>query len=139
MPRRDDGRLRPSLNAGLPSAVRSDATRPASSHTRPSGRQQRDLKAGQLAVGPRQVVQLVEAGDRGLVAEGAVWAAMVVGPEPAVKGCGAFGVGAIDRAVGPAAEEGADKALCLAVGARPVGPGAQVPEAHRAAGERVDG
>jgi hypothetical protein len=33
-----------------------------------------------LAVEPRQVVQLVEASDRGLVAEGAVWAAMVVGP-----------------------------------------------------------
>jgi uncharacterized membrane protein YbhN (UPF0104 family) len=45
---------------------------------------------GPLDVGPSQVVQLVEAGGRGLVAEGAVWAAMVVGPEPAVKGCGAF-------------------------------------------------
>ena len=31
-----------------------------------------------------------QAGHRGLVAERAVWAAMVVGPEPAVKGCGAF-------------------------------------------------
>ena len=46
---------------------------------------------GLLAVGPSQVVQLVEASDGRLVAEGAVWAAMVVGPEPAVKGGGAFG------------------------------------------------
>ena len=44
-----------------------------------------------LAVGPSQVVQLVEASCGRLVAEGAVWSAMVVGPEPAVKGAGAFG------------------------------------------------
>ena len=55
-----------------------------------AGRTAAHLRARPLAVGPSQVVQLVEAGDRGLVAEGAVWAAMVVGPEPAVKGCGAF-------------------------------------------------
>jgi uncharacterized Fe-S cluster-containing radical SAM superfamily enzyme len=47
-------------------------------------------EAERLAVGPRQVVQLVEASDGRLVAEGAVWAAMVVGPDPAVKGPGAF-------------------------------------------------
>src|SRR5215210_1450464 len=79
-----------------------------------------------LDVGPSQVVQVVEVGDWGLVAEGAVWAAMVVGPEPAVKGGGAFSAGAVDRAVGPAAEHGADEALGFAVGARPVGLGAQV-------------
>jgi catechol 2,3-dioxygenase-like lactoylglutathione lyase family enzyme len=33
-----------------------------------------------LAVEPRQVVRLVEASDGRLVAEGSVWAAMVVGP-----------------------------------------------------------
>src|SRR3954454_3929358 len=36
--------------------------------------------AAQLGVGPSQVVQLVEAADGRLVAEGPVWAAMVVGP-----------------------------------------------------------
>jgi hypothetical protein len=35
---------------------------------------------GALGVRPREVVQLVEASDGRLVAEGAVWAAMVVGP-----------------------------------------------------------
>jgi amylosucrase len=34
----------------------------------------------ELGVRPSQVVPLVEPGDRALVAEGAVWAAMVVGP-----------------------------------------------------------
>jgi hypothetical protein len=37
-------------------------------------------------------------------------------PEPAVKGFGAFAAGAVDRAVGPAAEEGADEAFYFAVG-----------------------
>jgi hypothetical protein len=36
--------------------------------------------AAALVVEPRQVVQLVEASDGRLVVEGAVWAAMVVGP-----------------------------------------------------------
>src|SRR4051794_19727910 len=39
---------------------------------------------------------------------------MVVAPEPAVKGCGALGRGAVDRAVGPAAQHRADEALGLA-------------------------
>src|SRR5918994_1789406 len=64
---------------------------------------------------------------------------MVVVPEPAVKGCRAFGAGAVDGAVGPAAEQGADEALCLAVGLGSVGAGAQVADAERAAGERVHG
>src|SRR5215216_4197603 len=64
---------------------------------------------------------------------------MVVVPEPAVKGCGAFGAGAVDGAVGPAAEQGADEALCLAVGLGSVGAGAQMADAERAAGERVHG
>src|SRR4051794_763841 len=98
----------------------------------------RNIAAG-LGVGPRQVVQLVEASDGRLVAEGAVWAAMVVGPEPAVKGGGAFAAGAVERAVGPAAQHGADEALGFAVGAGPVGPGAQVAQAHHAASDRVDG
>jgi hypothetical protein len=91
-----------------------------------------------LVVGPSQVVQLVEAGDRGLVAEGAVGSAMVVGPEPAVKGRGAFCAGGVERAVGPAGEQGADQALGLAVGPGPVGAGARVAQPQGAAGERVD-
>src|SRR5215218_4063506 len=63
---------------------------------------------------------------------------MVVVRKPAVKGCGAFAAGAVERAVGPAAEQGADEAFGFAVGARPVGPGAQVADAERAAGEGVD-
>ena len=39
-----------------------------------------DGDALRLVVEPRHVVQLVEASDRGLVVEGAVWSAMVVGP-----------------------------------------------------------
>ena len=50
-----------------------------------------------LGVGPRQVVQLVEASDGRLAAQGAVWSAMVVGPEPAVKRGGAFAAGAVER------------------------------------------
>src|SRR5215217_3409819 len=64
---------------------------------------------------------------------------MVVVPEPAVKGCGAFGAGAVDGAVGPAAEQGAEEALCLAVGLGSVGAGAQMADAERAAGELVHG
>src|SRR5215210_4720139 len=62
---------------------------------------------------------------------------MVVVPEPAVKGGGAVGAVAVDGAVGPAAEQGADEALCFAVGLGPVGAGAQVADAERAAGEGV--
>src|SRR5215218_9748041 len=64
---------------------------------------------------------------------------MVVGPKPAVKGCGAFSAGAVDRAVGPAPGERADEALGFAVGAWPVGPRAEVTQAEQLAGERVDG
>src|SRR3954447_15951818 len=51
---------------------------------------------------------------------------MVVVPEPAVKCCCAFGAVAVDGAVGPAGEHGADEALGFAVGLRSVGPRAQV-------------
>ena len=67
-----------------------------------------------------------------------MWAAMVVGPEPAVKRGGAFSARSVDRAVGPAAQHRSDEALGLAVGAWPVGPGAQMPQAEQAAGDGVD-
>ena len=63
---------------------------------------------------------------------------MVVVPEPAVKGCGAFAVGAVERAVGPAGERGADEAFGLAVGLRAARAGAEVADPECPAGERVD-
>src|SRR4030095_4622592 len=63
---------------------------------------------------------------------------MVVVPEPAVKGGGAFAAGAVDGAVGPAVEHRADEAFGFAVGLRPVGAGAGVSDARPAAGGRVD-
>jgi hypothetical protein len=64
---------------------------------------------------------------------------MVVVPEPAVKGGGALGAVAVDRAVGPARQQRADEALGLAVRLRPVGPCAEVPDPERATGDRVGG
>jgi hypothetical protein len=46
--------------------------------------------ARRLDVEPRQVVQLVEASHGRAVAEGAVGSSVIVGPEPAVEGGGAF-------------------------------------------------
>ena len=63
---------------------------------------------------------------------------MVVVPEPSVKGGGAFCAGAVDRAVGPAGEEGADEAFGFAVGLGAVGAGAEVADPEGAAGDRVD-
>ena len=90
------------------------------------------------SVGPEEVVQLVEALDGGLAAEAAVWSSSIVEVEPAGEGVRAFVAVAVDGAVGPAAEHGADEALGLAVGARPVGAGAEVFDPERFAGERVD-
>src|SRR5215213_7626514 len=91
-----------------------------------------------LAVSPEQVVAFGEPGDRGFAAEGCVFAAMVVVVDPAVKGRGAFAAGAVDRAVGPAAQQRADEALRLAIGLRAIGPGAQVTDSQDATGDRVD-
>ena len=64
-------------------------------------------------------------------------ALMVVMPEPSVKGCGAFGARAVDGAVGPAAEKGADEPFGLAVGLGPIGAGAQMTDPERVAGDGV--
>src|SRR5215204_5970669 len=109
---------------------------PAASGSLPTTLTLSDLKPCALAVGPEQVVQPV---DGWLAADGCVSAAMVVGPKPAIKGCGAVSVAAVERAVGPAGEHGADEALCLAVGLWASRPGAQVSDAQAAAGDRVDG
>ena len=68
-----------------------------------------------------------------------MFAVMVVVPEPAVKGCGAFLACGVDRAVGPAAQEGADEAFGFAVGLRSVRAGAEVADRECAARDRVDG
>ncbi len=62
---------------------------------------------------------------------------MVVVEEPAVKGGGAFVACAVDGAVGPAVEHGADQALGFAVGLRSARPGAEVADAEAAAGDCV--
>jgi hypothetical protein len=64
---------------------------------------------------------------------------MVVVEELSVKDCGALGAVAVDRAVGPAAEHGADEPLCLAIGLGAVRTGAQVADTEHAAGDRVHG
>src|SRR6188474_290879 len=64
---------------------------------------------------------------------------MVVVLEPAVKGCGSFCAVAIERGVGPAAEQSSDEALGLAVGLWTVGPRAQMAYCHGATGDGVDG
>src|SRR5262245_661213 len=62
---------------------------------------------------------------------------MVVVPEPSVKSCGALVAVAVDRAVGPPAEHGADEALGLPVCLRAIGAGAQVADSKRTAGKGV--
>src|SRR5215210_3463780 len=64
---------------------------------------------------------------------------MVVVPEPVVKGGGAFVAVAVDRAVGPAAEHGADEALCFAVGLWPARARAEVADTERSARNGVNG
>src|SRR5205823_5213213 len=83
-------------------------------------------------------VEPVEALDRGLAAEAAVWSSVIVEVEPAGEGAASFVACAVDRAVGPAAEHRSDEALGFAVGAWPVETGAKVLDPERFAGERVD-
>src|SRR6476660_1777267 len=63
---------------------------------------------------------------------------MVVVPEPAVKRGGSFRAVAVDRAVCPAGEHGADEPFGFAIGLRPVVAGAQVPDPERPARDCVD-
>src|ERR1039458_9895701 len=63
---------------------------------------------------------------------------MVVVIEPSVKRGGALGARAVDRAVGPATQEGADEAFGFAVGLGSVGAGAEVADPEGAAGGSVD-
>src|SRR6266511_1873887 len=61
----------------------------------------------------------------------------VVPVEPAAECGGSLAARAVDGAVGPAVDEGADKTFGFPVRARPVRPGAQVADAERLAGKRV--
>ena len=79
----------------------------------------------------------MEAGDGWLVAEGAVWSAVIVEVGPAGESGVAFVAVAVDGAVGPAAEEGADESFGFAVGLGSVGAGAEVSD--RACGMRSRG
>src|SRR5437899_565245 len=63
---------------------------------------------------------------------------MVVVPEPAVKGAGAFLACAVDGAVGPAVDQGADEAFGFAVCLGAARAGAEMMDAELAAGECVD-
>src|SRR3954454_5836007 len=92
-----------------------------------------------LGVRPGEVVpgQLRDAGCRRGVAEGAVGSSVVVVLEPDGQRSGSLLGAGVDGAVGPAAEERSDEALGLAVGARSVGPRAEVAQAEGAAGQRV--
>jgi len=62
---------------------------------------------------------------------------MVVVPERAAKGCGAFVAWAVDGAVDPAVEEDAEDAFGFAVGLGPVGAAAEVADAELAAADRA--
>src|SRR5215213_5871675 len=62
---------------------------------------------------------------------------MVVVPEPAVKGAGSFLACGVDRAVGPAVEQGSDEAFGFPICLWPVGPGAEVADRELAAGDGV--
>ena len=57
-----------------------------------------------------------------MAAEAAVWSSPIVEVEPAGERSASLVAVAVDGAVGPAAEQGADEALRFAVGAGPVGP-----------------
>ena len=63
---------------------------------------------------------------------------VVVVPEPAFEGGGSFAAVAVERAVGPAAQECSDEALGFAVGLWSVGAGAEMVDPEGAAGDRVD-
>ena len=82
-----------------------------------------------LAVRPSQVVpcERFQPLEWRLVVKGAVWLASIVEVEPAGEGEAPRLAVAVDGAVGPAAEQGADEALGFAVRARRrVGAAAQV-------------
>src|SRR5450755_201350 len=62
---------------------------------------------------------------------------MVVVPEPSVRGSGSFDAVAIDGAVGPAGDQGANEAFGFAVGLGSVGLGAQMADPESATSDRV--
>jgi hypothetical protein len=77
--------------------------------------------------------------DRRVAAEGAVPAVVIVAVEPAREGGGAGCLAAVDANVGPLLEQGAVTAFDLAVGLRPVGAGATLPDGGGEAGATEGG
>jgi len=71
---------------------------------------------------------VVNAADRGLASDGAVWSSRVVVVEPVWQRGGAVVVGAVDEAVGPFPRHRLVEALDLPVCLRPVGLGCEVPD-----------
>jgi hypothetical protein len=74
--------------------------------------------------------------ERGLMAEGGGSVASVK-VKPAGERGVAVGAAGVDRAVGPAAEHGADESFRFAVGLGSVGAGADASDPERAPGDRV--
>jgi serine/threonine protein kinase len=89
-----------------------------------------------LDVVPRNVIQIepMESVDGCLMAEGAVWTALIVEGEPGSECEAPVGGVAVGGGVRPLGEQRADEAFRLAVGAWPVGLGAQVTQALSCAG-----
>src|SRR6202162_1761222 len=87
-----------------------------------------------LTVELQQVVRR-KAGDRSLAAEALMGAVMVVGMKPGQQGFGALLGMIVGPGVSPFAQSGLDEAFSLAVGARGIGTGKDVP--HPAAAAQV--
>jgi hypothetical protein len=71
---------------------------------------------------------------KGVWADGGVGSASVVVGDPGVEAGGTLCGGGVGPGVGPVAQAGLDEALDLAVGARGVGPGADVAQARAGTG-----
>src|SRR5262249_61471547 len=87
-----------------------------------------------LVVISQQIVPGDESADRWLTIKGAVPTMPIVVVQPTGQGHRAAGRGGIGRAVGPFAQQGANEAFRLAVGAWGVGPGPAMLEPTHSAG-----
>ena len=127
-------------SSSIPTAARSASTTPPARGSSWAGRGPTSTTGtGRTSCRPEDVVPVerVLALDRGLAAEAAVWSSSIVEVEPAGQCSASFVAVAVDRAVGPAAEQGADEAFGFPVRARPVWTGAQMLDPERLARERV--
>ena len=128
-------RRNPGASAAQPPQIRSREERLGRpSHAAVSTAPTALVRPPSLAVGLQQVVRR-EARDRSAIADAAMRAMMVVGVEPGGKGVGALLGVIVGPGVSPFAHGGLDKAFGLAVGARCIGTGKEVP--HPAAAAQV--